>query len=309
MRILMVGAGATGGYYGGRLAQAGRDITFLVRGTRLKQLQENGLVIVSPLGDATLPVKTITADALAAEGPYDVVMISTKSYSLEAAMDDFAPAVGPETLVLPILNGMSHLDTLAARFGRERVLGGSVRIVCDLDAAGRIVQMSRLDTLTYGELEGGRSARTEALLETLTVAGVSTTLADDVLAAMWNKWWILATMGAVCVVAGGSVGEMTAVPYGPETATAILHESVAIAAANGYPSDPAVVTQHVHRMTEAGSTLTSSMYRDMTKGYPVEADHILGDLLTRAKDVAAPLLKGAYVRLKVYEANRTRPQG
>ena len=306
MRILMVGAGATGGYYGGRLALAGRDVTFLVRGKRAEQLRADGLQIVSPLGNATLPdPKLISAKELESTAPFDVVMISTKAYSLEAALDDIAPAVGPDTILLPILNGMRHIDLLVERFGRARVMPGSVRIVSDMDADGRILQMTKLDAFTYGELDGRRSARAEALLPVFSVFGFTTTLSDNIIAALWNKWWILSTMGAVCIVSGGTVGEMVAAPYGAEMGEAILRESVSIAAANGFPVDEATLAPHIQRMTETGSSLTSSLYRDMTKGYPVEADHILGDLLARAKGAPVPLLKAAYVRLKVYEANRT----
>ncbi|MGI4757344.1 MAG: ketopantoate reductase family protein [Janthinobacterium lividum] len=306
MRILMVGAGATGGYYGGRMTQAGRDVTFLVRGARVAQMQARGLQIVSPQGDATVFPKLITADSLAGEAPFDVVIVSTKAYSLDAAMDDFAPAVGPETVVLPLLNGMRHIDTLCARFGRERVMGGSVRIVADVDGEGRIHQLTDLDEFIFGELGGGRSERAERMLQVFRVPGYTVKLSSDMVAALWRKWWILATMGAVCVVSGGTVGEMAAVPHGKAIGLAILHEAIAVAAANGYPADPAFVAQQEQRMTEDGSSLTSSMYRDMLKGAPVEADHILGDLLARAKGVAVPLLTGAYVRLKVYEAKRNR---
>ncbi len=306
MRILMVGAGATGGYYGGRLAQAGRDVTFLVRGMRLQQLCDKGIEIVSPVGNATVPVKTITTAELPAAGTFDIVIISTKAYSLDAAMDDFAPAVGPDTVLLPILNGMRHLDVLSARFGRERVMGGTVRIVSDMDADGRIHQMTELDVFAYGELDATRTARAEAMLPVLTVFGFTTTLADDIVATMWQKWWILATMGGVCVVSGGTVGETAAVPYGTDIAVAVLNEAIAIATANGYPANAKMLAGQVKRMTEPGSSLTSSMFRDMTKGYPVEADHILGDLLTRANGTSAPLLTGAYVRLKVYENARAK---
>lgn len=306
MRILIVGAGATGGYYGGRLAHAGRDVTFLVRGARMEQIREHGLQIVSRSGDATVHPKLITAAELADSAPFDVILVSVKAYSLTAAMDDFAPAVGPGSVVIPLLNGMRHLDTLTERFGRERVLGGSVRIVADVDSEGRIHQMTELDEFVFGELDGGRTERAERLFQEFSVPGYSLTLSEDIVAALWRKWWILATMGAVCVVSGGTVGEMAAVPYGAETGRAILKEAIDISTANGYPADPAFAEQQARRVTETGSSLTSSMYRDMTKGAAVEADQILGDLLARAKGVSAPLLAGAYVRLKVYEAARLR---
>ena len=304
MRMLMVGAGATGGYYGGRLAQAGRDVTFLVRGKRLQQLKEDGLQIVSPLGDVTLRPKLITAAELAQAGHFDLILLSTKAYSLDSAMEDFAPAVGSQTIILPLLNGMRHLDALSARFGREHVLGGTVRIVADMDDGGRVHMLTDLDELTFGEIDGGRTPRAERLLQELAVFGYKTTLSEDMVAAMWQKWWILATMGCVGVVSGGTVADMMATPHGADLARAILAETTSVAAANGYPADVRMLETQTKRMTDPGSTLTSSMFRDYSRGLPVEADHILGDFLARGKGVLTPLILGAYTRLKVYEARR-----
>ena len=304
MRILMVGAGATGGYYGGRLAQAGRDVTFLVRGKRLEELKKNGLQIVSPLGDVTLQPKLITAAELSQAPPFDLILLSTKAYSLESAISDFAPAVGPETIVMPLLNGMRHLDVLCERFGRERVVGGSVRIVADMDAEGRVHMMTNLDELTFGELDGKRTPRAERLLQELSVFGFGTTLSDDMVGAMWQKWWILATMGCVGVVSGGTVAELMATPRGGELVAAILAETTSIAAANGYPASPKMIEGQRVRLTDPSSSLTSSMFRDYSRGLPVEADHILGDFLARGKGAVTPLIVGAYSRLKVYEAKR-----
>jgi 2-dehydropantoate 2-reductase len=305
MRILMVGAGATGGFYGGLLAKAGRDVTFLVRANRAQQLREAGLEIVTPEGSFVVRPKLITATELRdAAQVFDLIIISPKAYQLEVAMEDFAPAVGAETMLLPILNGMRHLDLLDARFGAERVLGGTVRIVSDLDTAGRVHRLTSLDEMSYGERTGGRTARVEAVDEAMQGAGFDARLQPDILATMWQKWWILASMGAICVLAGGTIGEAAAAPYGEEIALQVVKECTEIASAHGYVPDPAMLASHRRRMVERGSTLTSSMYRDMIKGAPVEADHILGDLLSRAKDVETALLKAAYLQLKVYEAGR-----
>ena len=306
MRILMVGAGATGGYYGARLALAGRDVTFLVRGRRAQQLQQEGIQITGPSGNATLlQPKTITADALQHASPFDVVILSTKAYSLDGALQDVAPAVDESTIVLPILNGMRHLDTLTERFGKERVMGGSVRIVCDMDTDGIIHQMTPLDHFSFGELSGGTSPRAEALREALNVPGIALALSTDIIDTMWQKWWFLAVMGAVGVLGGGTVGEIVATgTHGVEMVKAVQREAIIIAAANGHPVNAAFAATNEQRMTQPGSTLTSSMYRDMTKGLPVEADHILGDLLARANGTPAPLLAAAYTHLKVYEGRR-----
>lgn len=309
MRLLMIGAGATGGYFGGRLAQAGRDVTFLVRGERAEQLRSNGLRIVSPHGDLTLQPQLLGAEQLQRERPFDLILVSTKAYSLEAAMENFAPAVGPDTLLLPMLNGMRHLDTLDQRFGRNRVLGGSVRIVADLDAEGRVEQRTRLGELSYGERGGERNeqstARLEAIDRELRVPGIDAILQPDILATLWQKWWILSSIGAICVLGHGAIGQVAEVPFGVELARAVIAEATAIAEANGYTPDPAMLADHLVRLTERGSALTSSMYRDMLKGAPVEADHILGDLLARRGAVPASLLSAAYVQLGVYQAARS----
>ena len=308
MRTLIVGSGATGGFYGGRLAQAGRDITFLVRPLRAEQLRRNGLQIISPLGDATIQPQLITADELrASPQPFDLIILATKSYSLEAAIEDFAPAVRPQTAILPILNGMRQLDMLDARFGADRVLGGTCRINSDVDTEGRVLQLSTLGDLTFGERNRERTPRIEHINAELSGALFKVVLPDYVLAAMWKKWYILAALNIICVLPQGTAGEVVAVPHGLDFANAAIDECIAIAAANGYPPPADLVDWDRKRVTQAGSDLTSSMYRDMKKDAPVEADHILGDLLARGQThgVDAPLLRATYVQLKVYEARRS----
>ena len=305
MRVLVIGAGAVGGYYGGRLAAAGRDVTFLVRGKRAEQMKADGLRLRTPGGEVVVRPKLLSADELTSGGKeFDLVIVSTKAYSLAGAMEDFAPAVGAGTAVLPLLNGMRHLEVLTARFGAERVLGGMCRVAADLDEEGWINLRLPLDELAFGELTGDRhSARIEAIAETLRVEGITATLSDDILTTMWTKWWILASLGTINVLARGTIGEVAAVtPYGPAMAEAAVAECTGIAAANGYPADATMVEDHRKRVVEVGSAMTTSMYRDLAKGASVEADQILGDLLERAKEVKAPLVGAAYVQLKVYEA-------
>jgi 2-dehydropantoate 2-reductase len=309
MRILVIGAGATGGFFGGRLTQAGRDVAFLVRGARAEQLRRDGLQIRSPFGDATVQPKLVSAEELrGGKEPFDLVIVATKAYSLEASLDDFAPAVGADTAILPILNGLRQLDVLDARFGAERVLGGSCRVVGDVDAEGRVIQMSKLGDITFGERSRERTERIERIDTELRGALFDAILAPDVLAAMWQKWYVLASMNIICILARGTIGEVAAAPRGTEFARAAVEECIAIATANGYTPASEPLAAHITRMTEAGSKLTSSMYRDLTKGAAVEADHILGDLLDRgeAHGVDAPLLRAAYVQLKVYERQRSQ---
>ncbi len=312
MRILVVGAGAVGGYFGGRLAQAGRDITFLVRERRAAQLS-NGLRIRSPHGNVTLQPRLLTAAQLAAAPQsFDVILISTKAYSLPSAIQDVAPAVGPNTAVIPLLNGMQHLDELSTRFGAPNVLGGSVRIIGDLADDGTVEQRTPLGELTFGPRADvpGQTTRFDlpAMFQQLSAPGVVTLMPADALVAMWQKWWILASMNGICILSGGSLGQAASAPNGPQFCQGVLRECTDIAQSNGYPAQKPMMTEHQARLADLHSPLTTSMFRDMQRGYPVEADQIFGDLLRRANGVPTPLLQAAYIRAKIYESTRAQHQ-
>src|SRR5438552_14231369 len=301
MRILIVGAGAVGGYFGGRLAQAGRDVTFLVRPARAKQLGRDGLRIISPHGDAALTPKLVSVEEI--DKPYDLVFLSVKAYALETAMNDFAAAVGPETMILPVLNGMRHIDLLAKRFGEDAVIGGVCLVAAEIDNEGRIVQLADFQQLVYGERNGETTPRLQTLDATLQGAGFDARLSTDITQAMWEKWVQLASRGAVTCLMRGTIGEIVAAPGGAELSFKVLDESAAVATACGHKPSEALLARHAAAMTARGSPLTSSMYRDLRKGAPVEVDHILGDFIERgdAHGVATPLLKAAFVNLHVYQ--------
>ena len=212
MRILVVGAGAVGGYFGGRLAEANRDVTFLVRAKRAKEIREKGLQIVSPHGDLTLRPETITADQI--KGSYDMILLGVKSYALEGAMNDFAAAVGPETMILPVLNGMRHVDVLATRLGKHAVLGGVCLVATEVDEEGRIKQLAGFQSLTYGELDGQSTRRLERLDMTLRGASFDVAISNQIVADMWQKWVQLAATGAITCLLRGNIGEIIAVPGG-----------------------------------------------------------------------------------------------
>ena len=304
MRILVVGAGSTGGYFGGRLAQAGRDVSFLVRPGRAAQLREHGLQITSPHGDVALQPGLVLANALGDR--FDVVLLAVKSFALAAAMEDLAPAVGPHTMIVPLLNGMRHIDRLVARFGRAPVLGGVCRIAGDLTADGRIVQMTPMHDISYGERQGGRSGRVERLDALMQGAGFDARLSEAIEPEMWEKWVLLATFGGICCLMRGTVGEIQAQPGGQTFIDRFLGEVIAIVTALGHAPGAALEAFARRMFTHPGSMQTSSMYRDLQKGAPVEADQILGDLLARGQDagVQAPLLNAACTQLAIYMAAR-----
>lgn len=301
MRILVIGAGAVGGYFGGRLSQAGRDVTFLVRSGPAETIHKNGLRIVSPHGMATLQPKLILADEIA--GSYELIILCVKAYSLAGAMNDFAAAVGPNTTILPLLNGMRHLEILAGRFGEESVIGGVCFIASEVDSEGRIVQLTDIHRLVYGERKGGNSPRVSALDEALQGALFEARTSANILQDMWEKWVLLASLGAATCLMRGNIGEIEAVPGGADLARAILGECSAISAACGYSPGATFLVRTEKVLTTPRSTLTSSMYRDMSKNAPVEVDQILGDLLERGRKFAitTPLLEAACANLRIYQ--------
>ena len=306
MKILVVGAGAVGGYFGARLAQAGRDVTFLVRPARAQQLRSEGLRIVSPHGDLTLQPKTITGKEL--DSPFDIIFLSVKAQALDQAMKDMAPAVGPDTMIYPVLNGMRHIETLTRRFGESPVLGGVCMVSTDLDEQGRIVQITPMQKLTYGELSGEITPRIRSFDETMRNAAFETELSTNISYAMWQKWVMIASLGLVTCLLDGTIGEINAVPDAEQTIHRALDECAAVGTACGFPLPQPVAAFLRQAATTKDSKLTSSMYRDLKKGAPVEVDTILGDLLDhgRAHQVDTPLLQACCVRLRVYQ-NSLKP--
>jgi 2-dehydropantoate 2-reductase len=226
-----------------------------------------------------------------------------KAYALEAAMNDFAAAVGPETMILPVLNGMRHVDFLTKRFGEHAVIGGVCLVASELDDKGRIVQLADFQQLVYGERNGETTRRLKALDAMLQGAGFDARLSTDITQAMWEKWVQLASLGAITCLMRGTIGEIVAVPGGAGLSLKVLDESAAIATACGHKPSEALLSRHAAAMTAPGSPLTSSMYRDLRKGAPVEVDHILGDFIERGdrRGVATPLLQTAFVNLRAYQ--------
>lgn len=304
MRILIVGAGSTGGYFGARLVQAGRDVTFLVRPARADALRETGLQIRSPLGDFSVAPKLILASEL--KETFDVVLVTVKAFGLAAAIEDFAPAVGPDTVILPLLNGMKHVDDLQSRFGADRVVGGVCRVSTQLDAQGRILHLSPLHELIYGELDGSQTARIDALHAFLSDAGFTAQLSSHIAQDLWNKWILLATLGGICSLARGTVGEIAAIEGGDDFVRGFLAEAASVADAAGFAPSPQAVAFTRGVLTAPGSPLTSSMYRDLVAGDQVEVDQVLGDLRARARraGLATPLVTAACVQLGAYQRRR-----
>jgi 2-dehydropantoate 2-reductase len=306
MRFLVLGAGAVGGYFGGRLAEAGRDVTFLVRGPRVAALAQQGLSVQSPLGDFHVPVKVATADRLG--GPYDVVLLTAKHYDLDGAIAAIGPAVGANTAVLPLLNGLVHLDKLDAAFGPERVLGGVAYVGAVLLPDGTIRHVNRLSGIAFGERAGGTSERVRVIAEDFAGSKIDAPGNDAILQEMWEKFFMMGAMAGMNCLLRGAIGEIVATRDGAALMREALAECRAVAAAAGYPPRPPAVDRVTAMLTEPGSVNSASMRQDLEAGRRTEADAIVGDMIRRGDGfgVATPLLRAAYCALQVHENRRAR---
>ena len=305
-KILVLGAGGVGGYFGGRLVQAGADVTFLVRPARREQIQRDGLRIMSPLGAATLPVKTVVAGELAPD--FDLVLLTCKAYDLDSSMDAIAPAMQGSCTVLPLLNGLAHLERLDARFGRANVLGGSCAIDVTLLPDGTIRHGGQLQRIVFGERDGSASARTAALAALLGTSSIQFEHAADVMLRMWEKLVMLSVLAATTCLFRGNVKEIMSAPGGRETAERALRSTIAIAEAEGHAPTAEARAQAQSRLTDPTGEWSASMMRDMEAGRPVEADHVIGFMLdkARAHGIDDLVLSMAYTHLKTYESRRAQ---
>lgn len=308
MRLLVLGAGGTGGYFGGRLAQAGVDVTFLVRPARAARLQANGLRIRSPLGDADIPVQVVTADALDDVAPFDLVLLSCKAYDLDSAMDAIAPAMAKGAAVLPLLNGLRHYDTLHARFGFEKVLGGLCFISATLGADGEILHLAKPASMTFGERVGqAPDPRLQGLAAACAQAGIDHAHTPDIAQAQWIKYSFLTALAAGTCAMRAPIGAIVAGEGGIDFMAALHDECLVIAAASGQPVPAAAQASARDTLTAAGSPMKASMLRDLEGGQRVEAAHIVGDMVHRAaaQGISVPRLHTAWVHLQAYERLRT----
>jgi len=293
-----------GGYFGGRLAAAGADVVFLIRPPRAASLERQGLVVESPLGDCRIAPQLVASGEAA--GAVDLVLLACKAYDLETALAAVRPAVGPATLVLPLLNGIAHLERLDAAFGRVRVLGGIAHLAATLTPSGAIRHLNTLQRMIAGPRAPGQTPVLAKLAGAMGAAGVDFVVADDIEQALWEKYVFLATLAGATCTRRASLGAILANPEGAAFLDDLLAECSAIAAAAGHPPHPAGFAPYRRQLGEAGSPLTASMLRDMERGAPTEADHILGHLVRLAESygIATPRLHVAYAHLQAYEHTR-----
>ena len=304
MKLLILGAGGIGGYFGGRMAEAGIDVTFLVRPRRREQLARDGLVIQSPLGNARVPVKAVLAEEVRPN--YDFVLLTSKAYDLEPAMDAMAPAMQGRCAVLPLLNGISHLNILDERFGKPQVMGGVAQIAVSLDRDGVIHHGDPLQRVVFGERDGSISPRAQALADALGRTAIDWTLSTTIEQDLWEKIVFLSALAATTCLFRGNVGEINGAPGGREAMERALATNIDIATREGHAPRPAAIEFARKRLMDPSGTWHASMLRDLEAGARVEADHIVGWMLgkARAHGLDDSILSLAYTHLKTYERRR-----
>ncbi len=304
MRILCLGAGAIGGYFGGRLVEGGADVEFLVREQRQKRLIADGLHIESKYGNANLTVKAVTVREV--NVPYDVVLLTCKAYDLANALATIAPFVGPQTAILPLLNGVAHMDLLNEKFGEGRVLGGVAKIAATLSPEGYIKHLNDWRFITFGEQNGEMSARVLALKTAFDKTSVVANAVPNIMQTMWEKVVHLSTVAGMTCAMRASVGEIARTQDGTAMMIRLLERNAEIAGKEGYAPSDAFLAEYRQLFHDTTSTYTASMLRDIERGGPVEADHILGFMLGKARKygVDSSLHEFIYVHLQAYEKHR-----
>ncbi|RVT50379.1 2-dehydropantoate 2-reductase [Rubrivivax albus] len=312
MRILVLGAGGIGGYFGGRLIQAGADVSFAVRPRRMAQLMAQGLVVQSPHGDFQLAPTTFRCvDSSTVRGTWDLIVLAPKAYDLDSALDAISPAVGSGTAIVPLLNGLRHIDALQARFGAAHVAGGTCGIPATLRPDGTVVQLGPLHRIVFGALPG-TSASAAALLAALRDAfartPVEAILEPDMVRALWEKFVGLTTLAAMTCLMRGSVGDILATDEGEALFAETMAACVATATAAGQAPREAALLPFRKMMAARGSNVTASMLRDLEAGHATEGAHIVGDMLARARSfgIDPGPLRLAWCHLQAADHRRRR---
>lgn len=301
MKILVVGAGAIGGYFGGRLLEKGEDVTFLVRDRRKKELESTLLNIKSVNGDCRLMPQLITKNS--DPEAYDAVILSTKSYQLAGAIEDVRPFVGEKTMVLPLLNGISHMDQLIEAFGEQAVIGGLCFIESTLDEEGTIVQSSPMNQLVFGERNGEKTDRIKRLESVFEGTKADFLLSDKIDQEMWHKYLFITTMSGITTLFEEPIGPIRELESGQRTIASLLKELEEVMEKSSAPIEQGISAELLDKINSLGEGMKSSMQRDAEKSQPIEADHLQGYLLEKAREsgVEVPVLETVYTKLKLYE--------
>jgi 2-dehydropantoate 2-reductase len=307
MQVVILGAGGIGGYLGARLMTGGADVTFLVREHRAAQLAAEGLVVKSPLGDFASPVRVMVAGAAAGIRP-DAVILACKEPGLAAALDAVTPLLQPGTRLVPVLNGVRHLEQLAARYPDTPLIGGIAHGAADLRPDGVIEHLSPFMTVIVGPVASASDAVATGIMEHLKAGGVEAYATHEIRQDMWNKFVFLAAFAGITCLMRASLGTIVATEGGRARILSLLEETRSVAIAEGFKPPDALMEEYRALLTREGSPFTSSMLRDIEAGRRTEGTHILGDMLERARrhGLPTPILEMAAAHVAAYELQLPR---
>jgi 2-dehydropantoate 2-reductase len=308
MQLLMLGAGGVGGYFGARLHEGGADVTFLVRPKRASILRERGLRIYGVRGELHIKEPKLLIAGELVEQSFDVVIVSCKAYDLDSSIEAIRPYVGPQTLVLPLLNGMKHVDTLDVAFGTDRILGGLAQVSSTIDANGDIKQLTDTQSLVYGARSETQQGGVERLDRALQQGNFDARLSHNIMLEMWEKFTLLTSLAAMTCLMRSNVGEIADTQDGSDLMSQMLDDCAAVGKAAGFAPRANYMTSVRGVLTQKSSVLEASMRRDMEAGGATEADHVVGDMLKRARaaGIESTLLAAAYCHLQAHEMRRLR---
>lgn len=308
MRIAIMGAGGVGAYFGGRLARAGQDVTFIARGEHLHALRARGLQVYSPLGDFTLPMVKATDDP-AEVSPADLVLVCVKAYDTETAARAMRPMVGPGTAVLSLQNGVDAHERLAAVLGPEPVLGGLCYISSFIAAPGVIQHVSQFARIVFGELDGRVTPRAEGVRRAFEDAGVEVTLSPDIIKDIWVKFLFMGAHGMMTAVTRSPIGPIRDTPATWEMYVDAVQEIYQVARARGVNLEADAVERTLALVQGLPPNIKSSTLADVEQGKPIEVETFSGAVvrLGRELGVPTPVHRAIYAILKLEDQrNRLR---
>lgn len=301
MKIVMFGAGGVGGYFGGRLAQHGHDVTFIARGAHLAAIRAAGLRITSPLGDAHVTAVTATDDP-AAIGPVDVVLLTVKMYDLDAAAAQLPPLMGPDTVVVTLQNGVEATDIVARHVGAAHVAGGVAYVAAVIDTPGTI-RHTALNRLIFGELDGRPSPRLDVLRDALTASGVEAAVSPHIRTDLWSKFARLSVFSSMTTVTRSPIGVLRSDPDLLRLLEEAVEESLAVGRAHGVPLSDSVMNEIQAMVRDLPANAKASMLEDLERGRPLELPWLSGAVVRLGKevDVPTPIHRFVATVLKPYQ--------
>ena len=300
MKILVLGVGGIGGFFGGYLHESGADVTFLVRPKRKALLITDQLKVISPLGNLNLDPKLILAEEL--KPVYDIILISCKTYDLDQAIIDLRPTKG-RGLIIPLLNGITHMKKLDEEFGKDNIMGGLAHISSNVNEDGTIEHFSEFKKLTFGNRDLSKNNAVKEFAEVCAKTKFDVVLSEDINLDLWKKWVFISTVAGATTLFSCSLGEIVRNDFGKKIIIDLFDECRSIAKLYEFNFEDSEVDTILKTITSSSSPIKASMQRDVEKKSFTEHEQIFGDLIIKGQkyNFECPILMSCYIRMNVYQ--------